>query len=156
MILSWDINSSAPDRRMNGMEENRVYAQGHLTNKLSQKPWRDISRLLVMCKDCLKRFFLSARRILCVTDLLAEDFSTRDYREWNLHFRNCWLDVTFQQLLSELFAHPKMLGDLLSSKTCNNIRSENVRDVFSLFANLLGDLLVKKSLAFWQRRIWKS
>ena len=31
--------------------------QGHPTSKLSQKPLRDVSRLLAMYKDCLKREF---------------------------------------------------------------------------------------------------
>ena len=40
----------------------------------------------------------------------------------------------------------------LSAKNCKNTSSENVRDCFSLVANLLGDVLVKKSVAVWQRR----
>ena len=31
--------------------------QGHSTGKLSEKPLRDISRLLVMCKVCPERCF---------------------------------------------------------------------------------------------------
>ena len=40
----------------------------------------------------------------------------------------------------------------LSAKNCKNILSENIRDYFFLVANLLGDVLVKKSIVVWQRR----
>ena len=34
-----------------------ITVQGHPTSKLRQKPLRDVFRLLVIYKDCLKRFY---------------------------------------------------------------------------------------------------
>ena len=51
---------------------------------------------------------------------------------------------SFQKLLAERY--------LLRTSNQTICSSENVRDYFSLVANLLGDVLVKKSVAVWQRR----
>ena len=47
--------------------------QGHPTKQLSQKPLTGISRLLVMYKDCLKRYFYH-----------LEEFDLFGYFSWKL------------------------------------------------------------------------
>ena len=65
--------------------------QGHPTNKFSQKPLRDIFRLLVMYKDCLKRCFYN----------LAE-FDQLGYLGWKLTCPKCSRRISlFQKLLAE-------------------------------------------------------
>ena len=41
--------------------------------------------------------------------------------------------------------------DRCKGQSCKNIPSEKARDYFSLVANLLGDFLINKSIAVWQR-----
>ena len=62
--------------------------------------------------------------------------------------------ASFQKLLAERepFVNPKLRGDLFKCQELQNIPSENARDYFSLVANLLDDVLEKKSKAVWQRR----
>ena len=57
---------------------------------------------------------------------------------------------TFQRTISSSETASQVT--FLSAKNCKNILSENVRDFFSPVVNLLGDVLIKKSVAVWQRR----
>ena len=135
------------------MGKRLINKQGHPMSKLSQKHLKNISRLLVMYKDCLKRYFYHPGEFdlfgylsweLKCPEIIGNDIFISEIASWTLpsnffqpnHFliRNCW--VTF-----------------LSAKNWkNHTPSENVRNYFSLVANLLGDILVKKSVAVWQRR----
>ena len=83
-----------------------------------------------------------------------------DVRKLNLHFRNCYLNVTFEELLRELFAYPKMLGDLIKSQKLQKYPFQKSKGLFTrgfiLVTNLLVDVLVKKSVALCKCIIRKS
>ena len=68
--------------------------------------------------------------------------------------------MTFEKLLSELFAYPKMLGDLIKSQKLQKYPFRKSKGLFSrgfiLVTNLLDDVLVKKSVALCQCIIRKS
>ena len=69
-------------------------------------------------------------------------------RKLNLHFRNCYLNITFEELLRELFAYPKMLGDLIKRQKLQKYPFRKSKGLFSrgfiLVSNLLAGVLVKK------------
>ena len=61
---------------------------------------------------------------------------------------------TFEELLRELFAYPKMLGDLMKSQKLQKYPFRKSKGLFTrgfiLVTNLLVDVLVKKSVALCQ------
>ena len=68
--------------------------------------------------------------------------------------------VTFEELLCELIAYPKMLGDLFKSQKLQKYPFRKSKGLLSrgfiLVTNLLVDVLVKKSVSLCQCIIRKS
>ena len=109
-----------------------------------------------MYKDCLTRCFYN-----------LEEFDLFGYLSWNLKPPKIlgkdafiseiasWTLPSNTELPTEPFAYSKLLGDFLSAKNCKhvlkNVPFENVWYFFSVVANLLGDFLLKKSVAVWLR-----
>ena len=67
---------------------------GHPTCKLSQKALKDISRLLVMYKDCLKRYFYHQEEfdlfgnLRCMREILGNDIFISEIASWTLPSKN--------------------------------------------------------------------
>lgn len=101
------------------------------------------------------------RYLLAVPDFVTYGLSMATFRRSHLEWLKIarlgivWSLPRLQQLSKKTFKCQKL-------QKCKKISFENVRDFFSLVANLLGDVVVKKSVAVWLRRteicrtIWLS